>query len=102
MELTVGAIYVAGKPVQAPSRDRGDAFKDYALFPWLNVMENVAFGPRLSGRDADEQRKKAREYLALVGLEAYGDRYPYEPSGGMKQRVGWPGRWQTSQSPSYG
>ena len=88
VELTVGAIYVAGKPVQGPSRDRGVVFQDYALFPWLNVMENVAFGPRLSGLRRDEQRQKAREYLALVGLEAYGDRYPYELSGGMKQRVG--------------
>jgi NitT/TauT family transport system ATP-binding protein len=88
VELTAGAIYVAGEPVQGPSRDRGVVFQDYALFPWLNVMENVSFGPRLSGLKRDEQRQKAREYLALVGLEAYGDRYPYELSGGMKQRVG--------------
>jgi NitT/TauT family transport system ATP-binding protein len=88
VELTAGAIYVAGQPVQGPNRDRGVVFQDYALFPWLNVMENVAFGPRLGGLKRDEQRQKALEYLALVGLEAHGDRYPYELSGGMKQRVG--------------
>lgn len=88
VELSAGAIHVAGQLVKGPSRDRGVVFQDYALFPWLKVVENVAFGPRLSGLRRDEQERKAREYLALVGLEAHADRYPYELSGGMKQRVG--------------
>ena len=54
----------------------------------IEGISDVAFGPRLGGLKRDEQRQKALEYLALVGLEAHGDRYPYELSGGMKQRVG--------------
>ncbi|TAK82417.1 MAG: ABC transporter ATP-binding protein [Betaproteobacteria bacterium] len=88
VEVTAGAIYVADQRVEGPSRDRGVVFQDYALFPWLNVKQNVAFGPRLSGLGRDEQERRAREYLALVGLEAHANRYPYELSGGMKQRVG--------------
>ena len=88
VQVTAGSIRVGDQPVDGPSRDRGVVFQDYALFPWLNVKENVAFGPSLSGVGRDEQERRAREYLALVGLEPYADRYPYELSGGMKQRVG--------------
>jgi NitT/TauT family transport system ATP-binding protein len=88
VEVTAGAIYVADQRVAGPSRDRGVVFQDYALFPWLNVRQNVAFGPSLCGLGRDEQDRRTREYLALVGLEGHAHRYPYELSGGMKQRVG--------------
>ena len=88
VQVTTGAIYVAAERVDGPSRDRGVVFQDYALFPWLNVKQNVAFGPSLCGVSRDEQDRRAREYLALVGLEPYATRYPHELSGGMKQRVG--------------
>ncbi|MBP2229209.1 NitT/TauT family transport system ATP-binding protein [Azospirillum agricola] len=82
-----GEIRVGGVVVGGPSPERGVVFQDYSLFPWLTARGNVAFGPRMAGRPARERRRLAEECLALVGLEGAGDRYPFELSGGMKQRV---------------
>jgi len=83
-----GEIIVDGKQVTGPSRSRGMVFQDHALFPWLTVLNNIAFGPRVQKVPKTEAKQMAREYLKLVGLEAYESHYPAELSGGMKQRVG--------------
>jgi NitT/TauT family transport system ATP-binding protein len=57
------------------------------LFDWLTVRENVEFGPRMAGVAAKQRRERAEKYLSLVGLRKFADRYPYELSGGMKQRA---------------
>ncbi len=62
-------------------------FQDYALFPHLNVRENVAYGPMVRGDAKPERRRAADEALALVALGGYGDRRPSELSGGQRQRV---------------
>jgi NitT/TauT family transport system ATP-binding protein len=62
-------------------------FQEYSLFPWRTVMDNVTFGLDMSGMDRKESRKIAEEYLRLVGLEQFRDSYPYELSGGMRQRI---------------
>ena len=62
-------------------------FQDYALFPWLTVRENIAFGPRQKGLPASRVREIADEYMNMVGLTAFRDRFPAQLSGGMKQRV---------------
>ena len=62
-------------------------FQDYALFPWLTVRQNIAFGPRQKGLAAQRGREIADEYLNMVGLERFADRFPSQLSGGMKQRV---------------
>jgi ABC-type nitrate/sulfonate/bicarbonate transport system ATPase subunit len=62
-------------------------FKDYALFPWMSVRDNIAFGPRQRGLSRDAIEATAGEFLKLVGLERFAARYPSQLSGGMKQRV---------------
>jgi ABC-type nitrate/sulfonate/bicarbonate transport system ATPase subunit/ABC-type nitrate/sulfonate/bicarbonate transport system permease component len=85
--VSSGELLVMGKPVTAPGPDRGMVFQDYALFPWLSVAQNIAYGPRQAGRSAAEIAELAERYLDIVGLQKFRNRYPHELSGGMKQRV---------------
>ena len=84
---TSGQVLLDGKPITGPARDRGVVFQQYALFPWLTALDNVAFGLEIAGLGRSERRAKAAHYLELVGLSAFAKRYPHELSGGMKQRV---------------
>ncbi len=69
-------------------RNIGVVFQDYALFPHLNVMKNIAFGMRMKKRYTKTQiRERVAELLALVGLEGYEQRYPDQLSGGEQQRI---------------
>jgi NitT/TauT family transport system ATP-binding protein len=63
-------------------------FQEHALFPWYSVLDNVAFGPLVRRAPRAQALATARQYLALVGLEAFANDYPDTLSGGMKQRVG--------------
>jgi NitT/TauT family transport system ATP-binding protein len=83
-----GQIIVDERKVRGPGADRGMVFQQYSLFPWKSVLENVAFGPRMQGETRAEARRQAREYIELVGLGAFSDKYPATLSGGMQQRVG--------------
>ncbi len=87
-EPTAGTVLVAGKPVRGPGPDRGVVFQEYALFPWLTVEENIAFGLRNKKVPPDTRRRLVRDAIALVGLGGFEHRYPRELSGGMRQRVG--------------
>ncbi|GGN99412.1 ABC transporter ATP-binding protein [Actinoplanes lobatus] len=86
-EISSGRILVDGKPVTGPGLDRGIVFQQYALLPWRTAQGNVEFGLEAKGVGRRERAEKAREYLDLVGLTGFHDRYPHELSGGMKQRV---------------
>jgi NitT/TauT family transport system ATP-binding protein len=86
-EISTGRILVDGKPVTGPGLDRGIVFQQYALLPWRTAQGNVEFGLEAKGVSRRERVAKAREYLDLVGLTGFHDRYPHELSGGMKQRV---------------
>ncbi len=84
---SVGRALVGGDPITKPNIDHGMVFQDYALFPWLNVIDNVAFGLERQGMALAERHDRAREFLEMVGLKDFADKRVNELSGGMKQRV---------------
>ena len=84
---TSGDVTVYDHAIQGPGSDRGMVFQDYALFPWMTVRENIAFGPRQKGLAQPRIREITGEYLNMVGLAPFADRFPSQLSGGMKQRV---------------
>ncbi|MFC6767951.1 ABC transporter ATP-binding protein [Natrinema soli] len=83
-----GSILVGGDPVTGPGLNRGMVFQEYALFPWRTVRGNVRFGLDRPACDCPDCEARVRELIGLVGLDGFGDAYPKELSGGMKQRVG--------------
>ena len=85
---TTGRAVLDGKTITGPRRERGVVFQQGALFTWMSVQDNIAFGPRALGKSVAESRDVAARYIELVGLTGFGKRYPYELSGGMQQRVG--------------
>ena len=84
---TSGTITVDDTPVAGPSSDRVLLFQDAALFPWLTVEDNVAFGLKHSTRPVDDQRQVARDWIARVHLRGFEGAYVHQLSGGMRQRV---------------
>lgn len=82
-----GEIYMDGKLITGPALDRGIVMQGYALFPWRTVRKNVEFGLEIKKVPQKERREISQQYLELVGLKNFEDRYPHELSGGMKQRV---------------
>jgi len=83
-----GAVTVDGRAVDGPGLDRGVVFQEFALFPWLTVLDNISFGLRSMGLPAEERRRRARRYVDLVGLTNFAHYHPNRLSGGMRQRVG--------------
>ena len=73
--------------VSANRRDMGVVFQAYSLFPNMTARDNVAYGLRLRGVDANERKRRVDELLDLVGLGQRGNHYPYQMSGGQQQRV---------------
>ncbi len=82
-----GEITVVGKRVTGPGIDRGVIFQRDAVFPWMRVEDNVAFGLRVRGISKAERLKIAREQLGLVSLSHVARAWPRELSGGMRTRV---------------
>ena len=99
---TSGRIRIKGKEVEGPSKERGVVFEDvwgpgkdrgvvfqkHALLPWLNVLQNTAFGLKLQGVSERARLKVAKANLDLVGLKDFGTHPVFQLSGGMQQRVG--------------
>jgi NitT/TauT family transport system ATP-binding protein len=86
-EPSTGRILIDGHPIVGPALDRGLVFQQYALFPWRTAIKNVEFGLEAQGVGRRERTERAAHFLDMVGLAGFGDRYPHELSGGMKQRV---------------
>jgi len=86
-EPTTGDVAIYGNAIAGPGSDRGMVFQDYALFPWMTVRENISFGPRQRQLPREEIERTTDEFIRMVGLERFADRYPNQLSGGMKQRV---------------
>jgi NitT/TauT family transport system ATP-binding protein len=82
--ITSGKITVAGQPISGPGRDRVMVFQAPVLFPWLTVRQNIAFA---LGKSSNTEADRIDDILQHVGLAAFGRHYPYQLSGGMKQRA---------------
>jgi NitT/TauT family transport system ATP-binding protein len=82
-----GQVLERGVPIAGPDRQRGMIFQTDAVFPWLTVKGNVEFGLKRRGVPRAERERIATEYITLVGLDEWRDRYPKELSGGMRKRV---------------
>lgn len=82
-----GTIEIDSKPIDGTGTDRGVVFQQYALFPWLTVAKNVAFGLKIKKIPKHKINDIVEHYLKAVGLMDFKNSYPKELSGGMKQRV---------------
>ena len=84
---TEGRILLNGKEVKGPGSERTVMFQEHALFPWLNVIQNIKFGMKINGVPKEEQEIRAEKYLKMMQLEQYKDYAIHQLSGGMRQRV---------------
>jgi len=82
-----GQVLVDGAPVTAPGPQRGMVFQEYALFPWMTVAENIAFGLQIKGWPKARIAQVVDQLLAMLSLADFRARYPKDLSGGMRQRV---------------
>jgi len=85
---TRGQVLAHGKPLEGVHPGVAIVFQNFALFPWLNVQENIAMALNGLGLSVDEGRLRVTRCIDVVGLEGFEEAYPKELSGGMKQRVG--------------
>ncbi|WP_158971521.1 taurine ABC transporter ATP-binding protein [Chachezhania sediminis] len=84
---TGGRVRMNGHDVSGPAAERGMVFQKGALFEWMNVRDNVEFGPKMKGMPAAERRAISDRLLETVGLRDFKEKAVYELSGGMQQRV---------------
>ncbi len=84
---TAGDVRIGGRPLRGPTRDVGIVFQVPALMAWRNVLDNVLLQIEIRRLGVAQHRDRALELIKLVGLSGFEDRYPYQLSGGMQQRV---------------
>ncbi|WP_153130889.1 ABC transporter ATP-binding protein [Dechloromonas hortensis] len=84
---SAGEITVEGKKITGPGPDRGMVFQEYALFPWMTVAQNIAFGLEIQKKEKAEIDLTVNQLLDLLHLNDFRDRFPKDLSGGMRQRV---------------
>ena len=85
---TSGTLTLDGQPVSGPGADRAVVFQKHALLPWLNVIDNVAFGLQIQGIAKQSRYQTANDFIRRLGLEGFQNSPVYKLSGGMQQRVG--------------
>ena len=86
---TSGRVLYRGRGVTRPQPGIGMVFQTFALFPWLNVLQNVELGLEAQGLPREERRRRALAVIDMIGLDGFESAYPKELSGGMRQRVGF-------------
>ncbi len=89
LERSGGEVTLAGRLIDSPPEEMACVFQDYSrsLMPWFSVERNVGLPLKNKCDDADERRRRVDDALREVGLEGFGDSYPWQLSGGMQQRV---------------
>ncbi len=85
---TGGRIYFRDQPIDRVCRQMAMVFQNFALYPWLTVSQNVAFGLEALGWSAERIAPQVERYISVIGLDGFQEAYPRELSGGMRQRVG--------------
>jgi NitT/TauT family transport system ATP-binding protein len=85
---TGGGIYFQDEPVTTVCPKMAMVFQSFALYPWLTVFQNVAFGLEALGWEPERIRVQVERYISVTGLDGFQEAYPRELSGGMRQRVG--------------
>jgi NitT/TauT family transport system ATP-binding protein len=85
---TSGSVLIDGQPITGPGSDRGIVFQQHALFPWMTVRGNIAYGLKSRGLPRADVQARTERFIELVGLQRFSDSYPADLSGGMQQRVG--------------
>ena len=89
MEPSGGDVLVHGSPLVGPNPNVAIVFQSFALFPWLDVLQNVELGLLAMNVPEEERRSRATRAIDLIGLDGFEEAFPKELSGGMKQRVGF-------------
>ena len=82
-----GEITADGQLITGPGPERGMVFQEYALFPWMTVEKNIAFGLEIKGMAQAEIKQRVDQLLGMLSLSDFRNRYPKDLSGGMRQRV---------------
>ncbi len=90
---TEGTIHCDGMLVREPGRERGVVFQELAILPWRTVRRNIGHGLEIARVPKAEREKTVQRLIELTGLTGFGDRYPHELSGGMRQRVAVARTW---------
>jgi NitT/TauT family transport system ATP-binding protein len=85
---TAGQIFFRDAPVKGVATKMAMVFQSFALYPWLTVAQNVAFGLEALGWEPERIRAQTERYITVTGLDGFQEAYPRELSGGMRQRVG--------------
>ncbi|AGX87556.1 ABC transporter ATP-binding protein [Candidatus Symbiobacter mobilis] len=88
-----GTLLIDGQPIAGPGPDRGMVFQQPTLFPWLSVLDNVTFGPRMAGQSQAAVTGQAMHFLRMVGLQNHVHHFPWQLSGGMRQRAALARAW---------
>lgn len=86
---TAGNVLYRAAPVKGPVKGFAMVFQNFALMPWLTVLQNVELGLEALGVSRDERRARALQAIDIIGLDGFESAYPKELSGGMRQRVGF-------------
>ena len=87
LKPTTGSVRMQGRPIDGPGPERGVVFQQPNLFPWMTVAGNAGFGPMVRGAPRADRQARVERLLRLTGLLEFRDRYPYQLSGGMQQRL---------------
>ena len=87
LEPTSGKILLDGNEIKGPGSERGYVFQNYALFPWMTVKENIAYGLKFSTKTKEEKEERVKYLINMARLNGNEKKFPIQLSGGMQQRV---------------